>query len=84
MKVFQVRALSSSRVSYDCGTFSTQELAEAKIKKMKREPGWKTVWDSIQIWEFTVEGPEANSDASWEVDRLRAEGAYDTGRDGWR
>ena len=23
------------------------------------------------------------SDASWETDRLRAEGAYDSGRDGW-
>lgn len=27
--------------------------------------------------------PEVD-EASWENDRLRAEGAYDTGRDGWR
>jgi hypothetical protein len=27
--------------------------------------------------------PEVDG-ASWENDRLRAEGAYDTGRDGWR
>lgn len=27
--------------------------------------------------------PKKADDSSWEVDRLRAEGAYDHGRDGW-
>ena len=40
--------------------------------------------DYIAVLQAQLDKARKNaSDASWETDRLRAEGAYDSGRDGW-
>lgn len=81
MRIFQLKANGTNGVDYDIGFFATKALAEAKIEEIKKKKGWRHDWSTFQIWERTVEG--VVDEASWEVDRLRAEGAYDSGRDGW-
>ncbi len=81
MRIFQLKAYGTNGVDYDIGFYATKSLAEAKIAEIKKKKGWRYDWSTFQIWERTVEG--VIDEASWEVDRLRAEGAYDSGRDGW-
>lgn len=56
MKIFQLKAMGTNGVSYDIGAYTTKELAEIKIKKIKKEKGWRNSWSTFQIWEITVEG----------------------------